>query len=300
MAEHMISWNSPNNNWNGTFMSITSGSIYLINTHLKDITIGEGEYGVINIELQEEEICNIINCIFERCKCLGAGMHGNGAPINIICNNGIFEIKKSKFIECNAKDDINTQALYVKISSEENDFKIDNISFYYNTPTTNKLVLLGINNVPDIANINFYSKFIYLCPYLNETNFIINETTSLFSMLLCLDPDVYIGNNGEDKAGCGNDSSNPCRTISYGYGRMVSSSYYEERHILLLYVDGNYTIENGCEIGDITVESAEGSETDDVILVTESSFKTIDFGGVFSITNTASIRFHYLIFNLPS
>jgi hypothetical protein len=73
--------------------------------------------------------------------------------------------------------------------------------------------------------------------------------------------------------------------------------------VKLIYINGRYTINTSCEIGDITLESYNRHETD-IIIVTKSSWlsstETEDINGIFSIKHTSSVRFFNLIFNLPS
>jgi hypothetical protein len=63
--------------------------------------------------------------------------------------------------------------------------------------------------------------------------------------------------------------------------------------------NGRFTINSGCEVGDVTLRS---ENENDIIEVKESSWlsETEDIVGVFSIRNTSSVRFFKIIFNLPS
>jgi hypothetical protein len=254
------------------------------------VLVGSGEYFLLN------------GCIFERCSCEGEEESTYSAPLSVIfVGDGAFKIDNSEFRDCFSTAS-KIQALYVNAISEFDDFSFENLRFNYTWGTADVIIQLEIGDgsiSDDIFNDDaFTSKFVNLCPFLNSTNFVVNNKS--LHEFMCVFVNVYVSDEGENIGGCGN-VEDPCLTISFGNLRVVSTRYYESMSVVILYnKNKKYIMNIGCEIEDITLSSTKEREEDYIIEVEESAWETENIGGVFSIINTSSAKLYNLKFHLPS
>jgi hypothetical protein len=289
----------------GNVVNIISDSISVISTKFIDVSVG-GTSSVVKTQVNSGGSLAINDCTFERCK--GNGANEAEAPFFVLLGaNCIFEITDSAFIDCNSATG-GTHGLYVKTRSANDNFLFDSLRFDYTYSTNEKIILLRIenNDIPNDfeSNPEFTSKFVNLCPFINSTNFIVN--TISYSEIACKDNDIYVSNAGQNDDVCGKLDS-PCKTITFGMSRLQTVIHNYKSFSIILIHDNNglFTIELACEIGDITLESRENEGNGNVFVkVSDSAWLptvgTQTPGGVFSITNTASVRFYKLIFHLPT
>jgi hypothetical protein len=187
------------------------------------------------------------------------------------------------------------------VTGPDEDFRFDSLKLEFSDL---KLVLLEIPSyeLPDSfgSGTSFTSKFVNLCPYLNDKNFLVNEKP--YSIVGCLYDDIFVRNDGEDVGGCGTQER-PCLTIHYGNQRSVFGRHYEEMSVILLFNnDEMFSMKTGCKLEDITLES-QSNDNDNVVEITVDawdSLEDLNLDGVFCILNEASVRFLHLTFILPS
>jgi hypothetical protein len=293
----------PFSTWNGIFISLTStdGSFNFTDTDFEDIIVKDN-YAVINVRVNNTKKLTISGCVFKRCKCSGNGMGDDGAPIRIEIGanisggkkspeslGGELVIENSKLIDCSASTG-KVQALYVKANATLSNFKFDSIELYYTNHTGEEIIFLDIPSLPTSSSdvSTFKTKFVDLCPYLNNRNFIMKHSTALLN-IICIGDIILVSSNGSNSTSCG-DINSPCLTIPYGLSRVISSRNYLEMSVILLFVKNKYTIDTTCVLSDITLMSWMNPNEDNIVEVAERPFSS----GVFTISS-GCVRFLSLV-----
>jgi hypothetical protein len=142
--------------WGGTFMKLEGGSCLFSYIEFTDIIVNDTNTFMVSVVMPGKSL-RFENSKLTRCGCLGGGVGGHGAPLNVdITNDGVFSMTNMVIEDCRSIEN-KVQILYVKINTFKNvEFK--NVSFGYGELPSDKVVLVETE----------------FCSFANE--FLMNET----------------------------------------------------------------------------------------------------------------------------